>query len=90
MCPSKRRTNVCRRLFSRTRHHHLSCQGLVINLHYLLLRLLSCECIEAIAELGMDRKLLVVELDGLGGSGGGSSSMDALSGVGGVLDPEPW
>ena len=56
---------------------------------YLLLRLLSCECIEAIAELGMERKLLVVELDGLGGSGG-SSSMDARSGVGGVLDPELW
>lgn len=57
---------------------------------YLLLRLLSCECIEAIAELGIERRLLVVELEGLGGSGGGSSSMDVRSGDGGLLDPELW
>lgn len=37
----------------------------------------------------MERRLLVVELEGLGGSGG-SSSMDALSGVGGLLTPELW
>lgn len=55
----------------------------------LLLRLLSCECIWALTELGMDRRLLVVELEGLGGSGG-SSSMEALSGVGGLLTPELW
>lgn len=60
-----------------------------LSFYYLLLRLLSCECIEAIAELGIERRLLVVELEGLGGSGG-SSSMDVLSGVGGVLDPEMW
>lgn len=37
---------------------------------YLLLRLLSWECIDTIAELGIDRRLLVVELEGLGGAGG--------------------
>lgn len=57
--------------------------------YHLLLRLLSCECIWAFAELGMERMLLVVELEGLGGRGG-SSSMDALSGVGGFLTPELW
>lgn len=57
--------------------------------YYLLLRLLSCECICTLAELGIERRLLVVELDGLGGSGG-SSSMDVLSGVGGLLIPELW
>lgn len=58
-------------------------------LYHLLLRLLSCECIWAFAELGMERRLLVVELEGLGGSGG-SSSMDVRSGVGGLLTPELW
>ena len=45
---------------------------------YLLLRRRSCECIEVTAELGTDRRLLVVELDGLGGCC--SSSIDARSG----------
>jgi len=38
-------------------------------MNHLLLRLLSCECIDTIAELGIDRRLLVVELEGLGGAG---------------------
>lgn len=58
----------------------------------LLLRLLSCECIDTIAELGIDRRLLVVELEGLGGTGRSSwsSSTDVLSGDGGLFVPALW
>ena len=59
---------------------------------HLLLLLLSWECIEAeqIAELGIECKLLVVELDGLGGMGGRSSSIEFLSGEGGFFNPLMW